>query len=295
MNVLVTGANGQLGTEMRNAAAAAGPLSGDRFVFTDVNNLVGVETIPLDITNIDALRIICESENIDVIVNCAAYTNVDKAEEDLAMAELLNSTAASNLALVAKERKATLIHISTDYVFKGNACIPYAEEVKPEPTGVYGATKYQGEKAIVKSGCHYIIIRTAWLYSPYGKNFVKTMQNLTASKDTISVVFDQIGTPTYAKDLASLIYGIIRDRKLDKTGVYHFSNEGAISWYDFAKAICRLSGNTCDIKPCHSSEFPSKVKRPSFSVLDKTKVKKTFGIEIPYWLDSLEDCIERLK
>ncbi|MCQ2146252.1 MAG: dTDP-4-dehydrorhamnose reductase [Bacteroidales bacterium] len=295
MNILVTGANGQLGTEMRNAAASAGPLSGDHYVFTDVNNIPGVETIPLDITNLDALRIICESENIDVIVNCAAYTNVDKAEEDLAMAELLNATAPSNLALVAKERKATLIHISTDYVFKGNACVPYTEETKPEPTGAYGATKYQGEKSIIKSGCRYIIIRTAWLYSPYGKNFVKTMQSLTASKDSISVVFDQVGTPTYAKDLAGLIHGIIRDRKLDKTGIYHFSDEGAISWYDFAKAICRLSGNTCDIKPCHSSELATTIKRPSISVLDKTKVKNTFGIEIPYWLDSLEDCIERLK
>jgi len=294
MNILVTGANGQLGTELRNAVSNSSSKD-NKYIFTDVNNLPGVETVPLDITNLEALRIICQSEDVDVIVNCAAYTNVDKAEDDLPMAELLNATAPGNLAKVAKELDATLIHVSTDYVFKGTACVPYTEAQIPEPNGVYGATKLQGEKNITKTGCKNIIIRTAWLYSPYGKNFVKTMMNLTASKDNLNVVFDQVGTPTYAKDLALLIHGIIENGKLDKQGLYHYSNEGAVSWFDFAKAICDLSGNICDIQPCHSDEFPSKVKRPSYSVLDKTKVKATFGVKIPYWLDSLKDCIDRLQ
>lgn len=293
MIILVTGANGQLGTEMRNVVSE-NQGGGDRYIFTDVNSLPGVETVHLDITNPEALRIICESEHVDVIVNCAAYTNVDKAEDDLAMAELLNCTAAANLADVAKEVGAYLIHVSTDYVFNGRACIPYTESETPEPTGVYGATKLQGERRIQKSGCKWIIFRTAWLYSPYGKNFVKTMRQLTASKDSISVVFDQVGTPTYAKDLAGLIFDVISGRKLDNQGIYHFSDEGAVSWYDFAQAICSLSGNVCDIRPCHSSEFPSKVRRPNYSVLDKTKVKQTFGVRIPYWMDSLKDCIARL-
>ena len=292
MNILVTGANGQLGTEMRNYAAAN---PGDRYVFTDVNSLPDVETVPLDATNIEAVRITCDNENIDVIVNCAAYTNVDKAEDDMAMAELINATAPYNLATVAAERGATLIHISTDYVFKGDASVPYTEDMPTEPTGVYGVTKLKGEKKIEKSGCKSIIIRTAWLYSPYGRNFLKTMMKLTAEKPELSVVFDQVGSPTCARDLAALIGKIITDRLLDRTGIYHFSNEGVISWYDFTQAINAECGHSCHIRPCHSSEFPSKVKRPSYSVLDKTKVKKTFGIEIPYWLDSMKDCLRRLR
>ncbi|MCR5002838.1 MAG: dTDP-4-dehydrorhamnose reductase [Bacteroidales bacterium] len=291
MNILVTGANGQLGTEMRNYAAAN---PGDRYVFTDINTLPDVDTVPLDATNIEAVRIICDNENIDVLVNCAAYTNVDKAEDDIAMAELINATAPANLAKVAAERGATLIHVSTDYVFKGDASVPYTEDMDPEPNGIYGVTKLKGEKEIEKSGCKSIIIRTAWLYSPYGKNFLKTMARLTAEKPELSVVFDQVGSPTYAKDLASLIGKIITERMLDRTGIYHFSNEGVISWYDFTQAINSCCGHTCRIKPCHSSEYPSKVKRPNYSVLDKTKVKETFGIEVPYWLDSMKDCLKRL-
>ena len=291
MNILVTGANGQLGNELRNVASG----SRDRFVFTDVTSIPGVETVYLDITNLDAIRIICESEGIDVIVNCAAYTNVDKAEDDHATAMLLNSTAAGNLAKVAAERGASLIHISTDYVFHGDRTVPYVEDWPTEPLGVYGSTKLLGEHEIAVSGCRSIIFRTAWLYSPYGKNFVKTIRQLTAERDTMKVVFDQVGTPTYARDLALLIYKVISEDMLDRTGIYHFSDEGAISWYDFAKAICELSGNTCDIRPCHTGEFPSKAERPRFSVLDKTKVKETFAIVIPYWRDSLEDCIRRLE
>ena len=291
MNVLVTGANGQLGSELRLVAEG----SRDRFVFTDVTTVPGVETVFLDITNIDAVRIICDSEKIDVIVNCAAYTNVDKAEDDHATAVLLNSTAVANLAKVAAGRDAVLIHISTDYVFHGDKTEPYREDWPTDPLGVYGSTKLLGEREAARSGCKCIVFRTAWLYSPFGKNFVKTMRQLTAERDSVKVVFDQVGTPTYARDLALLIGKVIRSRMLDRTGTYHFSDEGAISWYDFAKAICELSGNTCDIRPCHTEDFPSKATRPRFSVLDKTKVKETFGITIPYWRDSLADCIKRLE
>ena len=291
MNILVTGANGQLGTELRNVTAG----SRDNYIFSDVISLPGVETLSLDITNIDAVRIVCDSEKIDVVVNCAAYTNVDKAEDEPAMAVSLNSAAAGNLATVAAERGAALIHISTDYVFHGDLALPCREDWQTDPIGVYGSTKLAGEKEIEKSGCRSIIIRTAWLYSPYGRNFVKTMLRLTSEKDSLKVVFDQIGTPTYARDLASVIHGIIEGRLLDKTGLYHFSNEGAISWYDFAKAICEIGGNTCDIQPCHTEEYPSKARRPRFSVLDKTKIKETFGLSVPYWRDSLIDCIRKIK
>jgi dTDP-4-dehydrorhamnose reductase len=290
MNILVTGANGQLGTEMRNVSA----LSKDRYVFTDVNSVEGCETLLLDITDLSALCEIASKEEISVIINCAAFTNVDAAEDNPSLADLLNHKAASNLAQIAKERNATLIHISTDYVFQGNRPTPCMEDWPTEPLGVYGKTKLAGEQSIIASGCKYIMFRTAWLYSPYGKNFVKTMRKLTSEKDNIKVVFDQVGTPTYAADLADVIYKIISERLLDRQGIYHYSNEGVISWYDFAKAICELSGNNCDIQPCHSDEFPSKVQRPSFSVLDKTKIKKVFGITVPYWRDSLVKCINRM-
>ncbi len=291
MNILVTGANGQLGTELRNVTAG----SRDNYIFSDVISLPGVETLSLDITDIDAVRIVCESEKIDVIVNCAAYTNVDKAEDEPSMAMLLNCTAAGNLAKVAMERDAALIHISTDYVFHGDTAEPYREDWPTDPLGVYGSTKLAGEKEIEKSGCRNIIIRTAWLYSPFGKNFVKTMLRMTDERDSLKVVFDQVGTPTYAHDLAGLISGIIEGNRLDKTGIYHFSNEGAISWYDFAKAICELGGNVCDIRPCRTEEYPSKARRPRFSVLDKAKIKEAFGIDIPYWRDSLSSCIKRMS
>lgn len=290
MNILVTGANGQLGREIRNASEG----SGHHFVFTDVSQAADVETVYLDITNIDAVRIICGSEDIDVIVNCAAYTDVEKAESDLTFADLLNHTAAANLAEVAAERKATLIHVSTDYVFDGEANVPYKETDPPSPLGAYGMTKFAGEKSIVNSGCRYLIFRTAWLYSPYGKNFVKTMARLTASNPTVKVVFDQVGTPTCAADLAGLIVRIISEGMLDRTGIYHFTDEGVISWYDLAVAVNRLCGHGCAVRPCHTGEFPAKARRPKYSVLDKTLVKETFGVEIPYWLDSLESCLARI-
>ncbi len=291
MNILVTGANGQLGTEIRNLSEGMG----HRFIFSDVNAVPGRETVYLDITNLEAIRIVCASEAVDVIVNCAAYTDVAKAEDDIGFADLLNHVAPGNLAAVARERGATLIHISTDYVFHGDASVPYREDDEPHPLGVYGSTKLQGEDAVRSSGCKYLIFRTAWLYSPYGKNFVKTMRRLTEEKPLVKCVFDQVGTPTYAADLAAVILKVIADGALDRTGIYHYTDEGVISWYDFAQAIARLSGHTaCDIRPCHSDEFPSKAARPHYSVLDKTRVKETFGVEIPYWLDSLQECIKRL-
>ena len=285
MNILVTGANGQLGSEMRRISAG----SKDRYIFTDVSEL--------DITDRDAVRTFVHGESVEVIVNCAAYTNVDKAEDDKETADLLNNHAVGNLAIVAKESDVTLIHISTDYVFGGSQTnIPYREDASTNPLGVYGKTKYAGEQALQNTGCKHLIFRTAWLYSAYGNNFVKTMMRLMHERDSLNVVFDQIGTPTYAGDLADVIYNVISHRLYrDNQGIYHFSNEGVISWYDFAMAIAELIGSKCDIRPCHSDEFPSKVKRPNYSVLDKTKVKSTFHIEIPYWRDSLIKCMNEMQ
>ena len=291
MNILVTGANGQLGTELRNVSAG----SGNHYVFTDVNTVPGRETIYLDITNIDAVRIITESEHIDVIVNCAGYTDVEKAEDDAAFADLLNHTAVANLAAVAAERDAVLVHISTDYVFDGRASVPYREEDEKGPTCTYGATKYAGECAVFESGCRYLLFRTAWLYSPYGKNFVRTIRRIAAEKEQVRVVFDQIGSPTYARDFAQALVGIIENGGLEKTGVYHYTDEGVCSWYDFAVEIAALSGCRGRILPCRTADYPSKARRPAYSVLDKSRVKKTFGLDIPHWKDSLRECIRRME
>ena len=289
MKILVTGANGQLGRELRIVAQG----SADKYIFTDVVEAEGLQTTMLDITDLDAIRKIVKAEGIDVIVNCAAYTNVDGAESNQELAELLNAKAPENLAIAMKEVGGLLVHISTDYVFgKDLYNTPCREDQKGTPTGVYGITKLRGEQNILATGCRSIIIRTAWLYSEFGKNFVKTMLNLTSTRPELKVVFDQVGTPTYAYDLAQAIVAILKD---PKTGIYHYSNEGACSWYDFAKMIAEYSGQTkCKILPCHSDEFPSPVKRPAYSVLDKTKIKETFGIEIPYWTDSLRKCINNL-
>jgi dTDP-4-dehydrorhamnose reductase len=294
MKILVTGANGQLGNEMRLMTKG----SSDDYIFTDVTEQEGVKTTFLDITDIDALRAVVKNEGVKCIVNCAAYTNVDKAETDEALCRKLNATAPELLAKVMKEVDGLLIHVSTDYVFGGDPYnTPCKEEQKGTPTGVYGKTKLEGEQNIIASGVNHIIIRTAWLYSEFGKNFVKTMLNLTATKPALNVVFDQCGTPTYAGDLAALIVDIITNRKYEgNTGIYHFSNEGVCSWYDFTVKIAELAGNTtCDIQPCHSDEFPSPVKRPAYSVLDKTKVKTTFGTKVPYWTVSLRKCMENMK
>lgn len=294
MHILVTGGNGQLGNEMRQVAQN----STDHYLFTDVVAPEGVETTLLDITDLEAVRALVKKEQISCIINCAAYTNVDKAETDEAFCEKLNADAPENLAKAMKEVGGLLVHISTDYVFGGDPYnTPCREEQKGTPTGVYGKTKLLGEQKIQATGVDYLIFRTAWLYSEYGKNFCKTMLNLTATKPALKVVFDQAGTPTYAYDLALAIYTIVNERKYEgNTGIYHYSNEGVCSWFDFTKMIAELSGQTaCDIQPCHSDEFPSPVKRPAYSVLDKTKFKETFGLKIPYWVDSLKVCLKNLK
>jgi len=322
MTILVTGANGQLGNEMRIVTKGFK----DKYIFTDVcdeqpdsiemlHKLAGddidTSTTILDITNLDAIRQTVKDNDVKVIVNCAAWTNVDGAEdpEKYELVEMLNAKAPENLAIAMKEVGGLLVHISTDYVFGGDPYnTPCREDQKGTPTGVYGLTKLHGEQNIQATGVDHLIFRTAWLYSEFGKNFVKTMLNLTATKPQLKVVFDQVGTPTYARDLADVILEAIEDYKKEilnsqlsmfnysKSGVYHFSNEGVCSWFDFTKMIADYSGQTlCDIQPCHSDEFPSPVKRPAFSVLDKNKVKDTFGIKVPYWTDSLKVCIDDLK
>ena len=296
MNILVTGANGQLGNEMRIISKG----SNDNYIFTDVNQVEGVDTLYLDITDLEAIRKIVQEMEVRAIVNCAAWTNVDACETDeklAALAERLNAEAPKNLALAMKEVKGVLFHISTDYVFGQEPYnTPCSPNQKGTPTGVYGATKKRGEENIIASGCEYIILRTAWLYSEFGKNFCKTMLDLTTTKPVLKVVFDQCGTPTYAYDLAAAIYDIISHRKFEgHTGVYHYSNEGVTSWYDFTQMIARIAGHTeCHILPCYSSEYPSPVKRPSYSVLDKQTFKETFGVQVPYWVDSLEKCVNNL-
>lgn len=283
--ILVTGANGQLGNKMRQLGAA----SENDYLFTDVAEL--------DITDEKAvMRTVCD-ERIDVVINCAAYTNVDKAEEDEAAADRINRQAAGNLACAAAAAGATLIHVSTDYVFSGDANLPYTEACETRPLGVYGRTKLAGEAEVQASGCKALIIRTAWLYSEFGHNFLKTMLRLTAERDRLTVVFDQVGSPTYAGDLARTIFDIVeRGTYAGQEGIYHFSNEGVCSWYDFAHAIAAEAGHThCEIVPCHSSEYPSKVTRPTYSVLDKSKIKAAFGVRIPHWTESLKLCISNLK
>ena len=284
MRILVTGANGQLGSEMRKLGA----VSPNEYIFTDVAEL--------DITDKAAVMAFAEQTKIDVIVNCAAYTNVDKAEDDEATAELINATAVRNLAEAAKAQDATLFHVSTDYVFGAEGNTPRREDMPTNPLGVYGTTKLHGEQAIQEVGAKAIIIRTAWLYSEFGNNFLKTMLRLTKEKESLNVVFDQVGTPTYAGDLALVIFSIIEGNiYIGNEGTYHFSNEGVCSWYDFATEIAIAAGHDgCNIQPCHSSEFPSKVIRPPYSVLDKTKIKQTFGVDIPHWRDSMLYCLERL-
>ena len=282
--VLVTGANGQLGSEMRKLGA----VSPNEYIFTDVAEL--------DITNREAVMTFVAENNINIIVNCAAYTNVDKAEDDEATAELINATAVRNLAEAVKAVDGTLFHVSTDYVFGAEGNTPRTEDMPTNPLGVYGVTKLHGEQAIAEVGAKALIFRTAWLYSEFGNNFLKTMLRLTAEKESLNVVFDQVGTPTYAGDLAMTIFSIIEgDYYAGNEGVYHFSNEGVCSWYDFAQEIATvMRHDKCKINPCHSSEFPSKVTRPPYSVLDKTKIKKTFGVDIPHWRESMIYCLKRI-
>ena len=290
MNILVTGANGQLGNEIQIVSRK----STNHYIFTDVCE--GYQN--LDITNLEAVRKAVKENDVKCIINCAAWTNVDKAETAGDIVEILNAVAPENLAKAMKEVGGLLVHVSTDYVFGGDPYnTPCKEDMKGTPTGVYGLTKLHGEEKIQAVGCDHIILRTAWLYSEFGNNFVKTMLNLTATKPQFKVVFDQTGTPTYAGDLADAIFDIVENKKFEgHSGVYHFSNEGVCSWYDFTIKIAQIAGHTaCNIQPCHSDEFPSPVKRPAYSVLDKTKIKETFGIQIPYWEDSLKKCMANMN
>ena len=271
-----------MGCSLRLASAE----SQHRFVFTDIEDL--------DITSAKAVEVFFEREKVDVVVNCAAYTAVDLAEDNEEQANLINHKAVAILAEACKRHNATFIHISTDYIFSGDADTPYNEESEPAPLSAYGRTKLAGERAVVESGCHYIILRTAWLYSEFGRNFVKTMRELTATRPEIKVVADQVGTPTYAGDLATAITYIINSGQLSKCGIYHYSNEGMCSWYDFACEIARLSGNLeCKIKPCTTADYPTKARRPHYSVLDKSKFIATFGLSIPQWQESLSKIVKR--
>ena len=284
MNILITGANGQLGNEMRNVLSAH-----------DCYNVIYTDVAELDLTDAQALSIFFDSHDIDIVVNCAAYTAVDAAEDNESLCRLINVDAVKLLATAAQAHNARVIHVSTDYVFDGKGHRPYREDDTTCPQSVYGSTKLDGEKALFDAAPSSVVLRTAWLYSPYGKNFVKTMLMLGKTRDSLNVVVDQVGTPTYAHDLALAIKAII-DAPQWVPGIYHFSDEGAISWYDFTKAIHRLAGiATCNVSPCMSDQFPAKAARPNYSVLDKSKIKATYGITIPYWEDSLKHCLNRLK
>ena len=280
--ILVTGANGQLGSELK---MILGKTLGKVF-YTDVYDL--------DITDINALYAFTSQNNITIIINCAAYTNVDKAEEEPEMADRVNHLAVNNLAEISAEQNIRLIHISTDYVFSGNSFLPYSETDNTNPTGIYGKTKLEGEKAIISKNIQYTIIRTSWLYSSFGNNFVKTILRLANERNSLKVIYDQIGSPTYAADLARVIATIINTNQWRK-GIYHFSNEGAVSWYDFSQAIIELSNINTKIVPCRTEEYPTKAKRPIYSVMDKAKIKQKLGIEIPYWKKSLSECISVIQ
>ena len=285
MKIIVTGSMGQLGHAVRKLSSG----SEHEYVFTDINDSEGVSR--LDITDKEAVRGMVDGA--DVIVNCAAYTDVNGAEGNEALAMKVNAEAAGILAEAAREAGALLMHVSTDYVFDGKGNVPYDEDAQPSPVNAYGRTKLEGEKAIAASGCRYMIFRTSWLYSDVGKNFYLTMNRLTAEKPELKVVMDQAGTPTNAYDLAFLLCHIIETDMLDKTGVYNYSNDGVCSWYDFAREINNMLGHTCRVEPCRTDEFPSPAQRPQYSVLDKSKVKRTFGVEVPHWRESLQLLIDQ--
>lgn len=288
INILITGANGQLGSELQDIVKCSEAVSDFKLFPTD---------IPLmDITDAESVDKFIADNKIDVIVNCAAYTNVDKAETDAQIADKINHVGVGVLAQAAAKNNITLVHVSTDYVFDGTAHLPYQESDQTSPIGVYGRTKLSGEDAVVESGCKSVIIRTSWLYSAYGNNFVKTMRRLGGERESLGVIFDQVGTPTYARDLADAIYSIIPQiiEKPQYGERYHFSNEGVCSWYDFSTRIMALSGIECDVRPIETADYPTLATRPNYSVLNKKKIKREFGIEIPHWEMSLVKCLKRL-
>lgn len=280
---------GQLGRSFRRAMSG----SDHKCIWTDIRG--NDDIISLDITDPEAVSSIVSGHSVDVIVNCAAYTNVNKAESEEDLAFRINAEAPGILAAAAAEAGAVLIHVSTDYVFDGMGYLPYTEDMEVAPLNAYGRTKLAGEQAVISSGCRYLIFRTAWLYSIFGGNFVQTIYEKTASQPVVKVVADQIGTPTFAQDLADVIASVIDAEMLGRTGIYHFTDEGVCSWYDFAKEICDMSGHLCHVVPCRTSDYPSPARRPHYSVLDKTKIKETFNIEIPHWKDSLAFCLRQIE
>lgn len=283
-NILVTGSKGQLGSELQKIG------------FTLLDDVFYTDMPELDITDEQAVRNFVREKEIDTIVNCAAYTAVEKAEEEQEKAAFINTAAVANLAKIAAAEDCLLIHISTDYVFDGGATVPYTEKDRPCPQSIYGKTKWEGERAIQKSGCLAIILRTAWLYSAGGNNFVKTILRLASEKGEVSVVADQIGTPTYAADLAKVIVKIVADKELENTvEIYHYTNEGECSWYEFAREIIAQSGIECQVHPLTTAQYPTKAKRPAYSVMDKMKIKRKYGIEIPLWQEALGRCLKALS
>ncbi len=289
MNVLVTGGGGQLGRTLMDVSEG----SEHRFIFSDLNGSESM--LCLDITDRAAVNRVMAEHGVDIIVNCAGYTDVEKSETEEEMAFRINADAVAVLADAAKSAGAVLIHISTDYVFDGRCSEPYGEDAEPAPLSAYGRSKFAGELAVLASGCRHVIIRTAWLYSVYGKNFVKTILEKSAERPALKVVSDQVGTPTYAGDLAEFIMTLLEPGNLDNTGIYNYTNEGVCSWYDLACEVCELSGNLCEVVPCKTGEYPVKAARPHYSVLDKSKVKTVFGVGIPYWKDSLRYCVSKLR
>ncbi len=289
MNILITGAGGQLGRSMRDVSEGYD----HKCFFADLAG--GCDVMSLDVTDASAVAEVMDRCDIDVIINCAGYTDVNRAESDEDNAFIVNALAPKVLADAAKASDVVLIHVSTDYVYDGRANVPYRETDAVNPQSAYARTKAAGDRAVAESGCRYIILRTAWLYSCYGRNFFRTIEEKAADSPSVSVVMDQVGTPTYAADLAQAVFSIIDGDMLDRTGVYHYSNEGVCSWYDFAKAINRGLGYLCDVRPCRTSDYPSKVCRPSYSVMDKSLFKRTFGLEIPHWEDSLLMCINEFQ
>lgn len=287
MNILVTGGNGQLGCSFREKAGG----SGHHFIFADLRP--GGDMV-LDATDLEAVCSAVRDNGIDVIMNCAGYTDVAKAEQEEDLAYRVNAEAVANLAEAAKRNDAVLIHVSTDYVFDGMAGVPYKEDSEPSPVSAYGRTKLAGEKAVLDSGCRYLIFRIAWLYSRYGKNFVRTIYERSADSPVLNVVCDQVGTPTFAGDLVDLIINIMDSGMTGRQGIYNFTDEGVCSWFDLAWEVCDISGHLCEVRPCMTADYPSGVRRPAYSVLDKSKVKETFGIDIPYWKDSLRFCMKEL-
>ena len=293
MKILITGARGQLGQTIKNSTHG---LDHELFFAARIpDSISDQQYVHLDITDRENIHKVLSDNSIDIIINCAGYTDVAKAETDSSETFRINAEAVAELADAARQHDVLLIHISTDYIFDGRSSVPYKEGDNAEPVNEYGRSKLAGERAVLESGCRYMIFRTSWLYSIYGKNFFTTIVRKADEHPVVKVVSDQVGTPTYAGDLVEAIFHIIDEGMTDRQGIYNFTNEGVCSWYDFAKLICKEIGSLCEVMPCNTDEYPTNVNRPSYSVLDKTRIKYTFGLEIPHWTDSLSFCVSEIE